>query len=185
MLPAGLSDGMVKMNWETIATLAEVVAAIGVIASLIYVARQVRSSQETAADTNRLTRASGVREIMLANATNDELRNSVIKAFGLTKNYEKMARVLEIDFDDAARVDFQNNMYFWLHWGQFSSTTDPQDLEELKGVVLSYSIPAFKYSWENSLWAPRPLDSKFVEFVDTALAGVSDDHYKKVVSQRD
>lgn len=48
------------MNWELIATLAEVVAAIGVIASLIYVARQVRSSQETAANTNRLTRAGGV-----------------------------------------------------------------------------------------------------------------------------
>ena len=62
------------MNWELITTVAEVVAAIGVIASLIYVARQVRSSQETAADSNRLARAGGVREVMLANATNDELR---------------------------------------------------------------------------------------------------------------
>ena len=158
------------MNWGTIATLAEVVAAIGVIASLIYVARQVRSSQATAADSNRLTRANGVREIMLANATNNELRNSVIKAYGFTPYYEEMARVLDITFDDAARADFQNNVYFWLHWGQFASTTDPQDLEELKGVLRTYSLRGLNYSWEHSPFAKPALDPKFVEFVDAAIA---------------
>jgi hypothetical protein len=97
------------MNWDAIGTIAEVVAAAGVIASLLYVAQQVRAAQSTAADTNRLTRASGVREIMLANATNNELRNSVINAYGISAYYEEMARVLDITFDDAARADFQNN----------------------------------------------------------------------------
>ncbi len=63
------------MNWETIATLLEVVAAIGAITSLIYAAKQVRSARIAAADTNRLTRAGGVREIMLANATEWEFKN--------------------------------------------------------------------------------------------------------------
>ena len=171
------------MNWELIATLAEVVAAIGVIASLIYVARQVRSSQETAADTNRLARAGGVREIMLANATNDDLRNSVIKAYGMAPYYEEMARVLDITFDDAARADFQNNIYFWLHWGQFASTTDPQDLEELKNVLHTYSIPGLKYSWENSPFAKPVLDAKFVKFVDAAIAEVSEEYFADLASR--
>jgi hypothetical protein len=176
------------MNWETIATLAEVVAAIGVIASLIYVARQVRSSQETAADTNRLARAGGVREMLLVNATNDELRNSVIKTYGLTPHYEEMARVFDVTVDDAARTDFHNGCYFWLHWGQFSSTNDPHDLEELKGVIRTYAVPALKYSWENSPFEKPSLDPNFVEFVNAVLAEAPDEYFANMASlgvQRD
>ena len=32
------------MNWEAIATIAEIVGAVGVIASLIYLAAQIRQS---------------------------------------------------------------------------------------------------------------------------------------------
>ncbi len=171
------------MNWELIATVAEVVAAIGVIASLIYVARQVRSSQETAADTNRLARASGVREVMLANATNDKLRNSVMKAYGTAPYYKEMARVLDVTIDDAARTDYQNCYLCWLHWGQFASTTDPQDLQELKNIMRTYLIPALKYSWDNSPWAKPSLDPKFVTFVDAVLAEPSDDYFANMASR--
>jgi len=170
------------MNWELIEIIAEVVAAIGVIASLIYVARQVRSSQETATDTNRLARASGVREVMPANATNDELRNSVMKAYGFAPYYKEMARVLDITIDDAARTDYQNCYYFWLHWSQFASTTDPQDLQELKYIMRTYSIPAMKYSWENSPYARRSLDQEFVKFVEAATAEVSDEYFANMAS---
>ena len=170
------------MNWELIATVAEVVAAIGVIASLIYVARQVRSSQETAADSNRLARAGGVREVMLANATNDELRNSTMKTYGFAPYYKEMARVLDVTIDDAARTDYQNCYFFWLHWGQFASTTDPQDRQELKNIMRTYSIPAMKYSWENSPYARRALDPEFVKFVEAATAEVSDEYFANMAS---
>ena len=42
-------------SWEAVGTFAEVIGAIGVIASLLYVAKQVKAAQATAADTNRLT----------------------------------------------------------------------------------------------------------------------------------
>ncbi|MFT4562932.1 MAG: hypothetical protein ACI9BW_002683 [Gammaproteobacteria bacterium] len=141
------------------------------------------SVQATAADANRLTRASGVREIMLVNATNDELRNNVINAWGLTAHYEKMADAFDIAFDDAARSDFRNNAYSWLHWGQFSSTTDPKDLEKLKNAVRAYSIPALHYSWGNSVCSPLRLDPDSVKFVDAAQMEVSGEYYPDLSSQ--
>ena len=80
-----------------------------------------------------------------------------------------MARVLDVTFDDAAITDFHNAYYFWMHWGQFASTKDPDDIEELKQVIRYYANPAFKYSWENSAFAKSGLPPKFVEFVDGVL----------------
>jgi hypothetical protein len=166
-----LLAGESKMNWDAIATSAEVIGALGVIASLIYVAKQVRSSQATAADTNRLTRSAGVREMLHSYAVNDDLRRSVIAANGLESFYEQMASKFDISVDDAARNDFSNAYWFWLHWGQYSSTTDSEDLSELKNVLVSYvMLPAMKYSWDNSFFAQPMLDKGFVEFVEAALA---------------
>ena len=158
------------MNWELAASIAEVVGAFGVIASLIYVARQVRASQATAADSNRLNRANGVRESMLAVATNDELRKSLYTAYGFDEHIDKMAAELNLSVDDAARTDAHNAYYFWLHWGQFTSTTDEDDLNELRRVIRFYLSPAFRYSWENSPLAKQTLDPRFVTFVETTLA---------------
>ncbi len=94
------------MNWDLVATIAEVVAAIGVIASLIYVARQVRSAQSTAADTNRLTRASGAHEWLLTVAATDNLRDSVSKTYGLGPFHEEFAAEFDVSVEDAARTDY-------------------------------------------------------------------------------
>jgi len=51
------------VNWEALATVAEIIGAIGVIASLLYVARQVKSAQTTAADTNRQSKNAPLRGI--------------------------------------------------------------------------------------------------------------------------
>ena len=158
------------MNWELIATIAEVIGAFGVIASLIYVARQLSSSQVAAADANRLTRASGVCDAMLAVATNDELRRSVSKAYGFDEYFEAMAEELDLSVDEAARADFHSAYYFWLHWGQFTSTTDSDDLNELKRMFRFYLVPGFNYSWKNSPFAKQGMDLRFVEFVDATLA---------------
>jgi len=159
------------LNWDVIATLAEVTAAMGVIASLVYVARQLHSSHVTAADANRLNRSRGVCEIMLSFATNDELRRSYIKLNHLEPYFEKMASEFDVSVDDAARNDFANAYWFWLHWGQYSSTTDPKDLEVLKIVIYPYvDIPGMKYSWEHSYMAKPCLDEGFIEFVETTLA---------------
>jgi len=158
------------LKWEIVATIAEVTGAIGVIASLLYVAKQVKAAQSTAADTNRLTRANGVREMFQTLAGDADLGNAVVRTYGLESYYEEMAAQFGVSTEDAMRSDFHNAYYFWLHWGQFSSTTDENDLDELAHVIHSYSTPALNYSWTNSIWAKPALDPKFVEFVDDVLA---------------
>ena len=158
------------MNWEALATIAELIGAVGVIASLIYVARQVKSSQSTAADTNRLTRSGRIAEMIHTFAADDALRNSVIKSYRLEDDYKKMAAALDISFDDAARTDFVNAYWFWVHWGQYCSTTDSDDIEELKKSIGAYAdMPAINYSWANSVLGKRILDSRYVKFAERTL----------------
>lgn len=54
------------MNWDTIGAVGEIFWAFAVVITLAYLAIQVRFAKAAAADTIRLIRASGVREICLA-----------------------------------------------------------------------------------------------------------------------
>ena len=111
---------------------------------------------------------------MLAAATNDDFRISISKANGFGFHYEGMAAALDLTVDEAARADFHNCYYFWLHWGQFASTKDKKDLEELNNVLASYLLPSFKYSWDHSPYAKPTLDPAFVAFVEARLAAIKD-----------
>lgn len=53
------------MNWETMSAIGEITGALAVVLTLGYFGIQVRAAKEAAADTNRLHRSNGVREIML------------------------------------------------------------------------------------------------------------------------
>ena len=48
------------MNWEAIGALGETLGAILVLATLVYLANQVRYAKNAAADANRIARARGV-----------------------------------------------------------------------------------------------------------------------------
>ena len=52
------------MNWEAIGAIGEIVGALAVVLTLGYLANQVRHAKEAAADTNRLERSKGVRDMM-------------------------------------------------------------------------------------------------------------------------
>ena len=54
------------MNWDAIGAIGEITGAIAVVLTLGYFGIQIRAAREAAADTNRLHRSNGVREIMLA-----------------------------------------------------------------------------------------------------------------------
>ncbi|MDA1372383.1 MAG: hypothetical protein O2971_16680 [Proteobacteria bacterium] len=58
------------MNWEAIGAIGEILGAFAVVATLVYLATQIRYAKEAASDANRIARATGVREFNLAMATN-------------------------------------------------------------------------------------------------------------------
>jgi hypothetical protein len=159
------------MDWEAIGALGEAVSAILVLVTLIYLATQVRYAKNAAADANRLMRARGVCDFQLACATNDSLSqiNSAGNDFGSW--YEELSAALGITAEEAMRLDALSLYWIWLHWGQYSSTNNKDDLDELGDTIGMFysSSRAIKYSWENSPFTRPLLSSKFVEFVDSNM----------------
>jgi hypothetical protein len=159
------------MNWDAIGALGEVVGAVAVVVTLAYLATQVRYAKAATVDANRLVRASGVREMMLAVATNDGLLASQIEGTDQAPYYEGYAEEFGISVQNAARADYLNLYYFWLHWGQYASSHTAKDLRELRNLVENfYRMPPVRYSWEHSPWARPILEPDFVAFVDGVLA---------------
>ena len=159
------------MNWEAIGAIGEILGALAVVATLVYLATQVRYAKATATDSNRLERASGVREMVMELARNDSLRSAWIAGAGLDYYFEEFASKFSIPKEDAERLEYTNLYWFWLHWGQFASSKDSQDIKELENVIQKlYLMPPVKYSWENSPVIDQ-LDPTFRSFVDRLLAG--------------
>ncbi|MEC7766452.1 MAG: hypothetical protein VYA28_07715 [Pseudomonadota bacterium] len=159
------------MNWEAIGALGEIVGALAVVLTLAYLAIQVRHAKEAAADTNRLERSKGVRDMMLASAADSGLRENLTKGLQLSDYYNEIASNLNMSSDEAASFDWAMLYWFWLHWGQYASTTKESDVEELRNVISGfYRNPGVRVCWEKSPWARPVLEKDFVNFVDEILA---------------
>ena len=154
------------MNWDAIGAVGEILGALAVVMTLAYLARQVKYAKAEATDTNRLNRANGVQVMQLALATNKELSDAVANSHGMHGYYQEFAKELSISPDDAARCDWVHNYYFWLHWGQFSSTLDDEGLAELENMVSNfYLVPAVRFTWDNSPYGKTIFEQGFVDFV--------------------
>ena len=158
------------MNWEAIGAIGEIVGALAVVLTLAYLALQVKTAKRATIDQNTLSRANGVREMLLAISTNEQLRMNFVDDMGVRELYEELARGRGVSIEDVSQVDWGNCYWFWLHWGQWASTHDKTGLEELRHLVGSfYSNPGVRRSWESSPWSKPILDPKFVQFVDDVL----------------
>lgn len=87
------ADKRQAMNWEAIAAIGETVGALAVVITLCYLAIQVRYARQAAADSNRIARATGVRDMFMAQINNHELR-SVLRRTGDTSYLEGIASEL-------------------------------------------------------------------------------------------
>ncbi len=125
------------MNWEAAGAIGEIVGALAVVVTLGYLAMQVRSAREAAADTNRLNRANNVMDIALALATHPDLARNLANAEGITPYSESYAEMFDLDAEQAGSVDWVHCHTFWMHWGQYSSSTSPGDLDEIANVAAS------------------------------------------------
>ena len=67
------------MNWDAIGAVAELLGAIGVIASLVYLATQIRQSREQMSQNTRALKASSYQQLFenLGDATGRRLDNSL------------------------------------------------------------------------------------------------------------
>jgi hypothetical protein len=158
------------LNWEAIGALGEILSAMLVLITLIYLATQVRYAKNAAADANRLMRAKGVCDFNLQSSTVTDTNLIFAKAHGWDAWYKQLAEGFCMNAEDAAKADSVNNYWFWLHWGQFSSTNSKKDLEELGRTIGNfYQSPFIRYAWENSPFAKPLFGDDFIKFVDVHI----------------
>ena len=157
------------MNWDAIGAVGEILGAAAVVATLVYLAIQVRSAKSAAADINRLSRADGVRETIRQTLNDSELRDAWIRASGSAGNFQVIADKLGLSLREAQKVTFQVQSWCWLHWGQWASITTEKDMAELKHLVSEfYSVPPISVIWTEDE-STRLLDPEFIEFVNDAV----------------
>ena len=164
------------MNWEAIGAMGETLGAVLVLATLIYLANQVRYAKNAAADANRIARAKGVCDLNLAFAQNPELHRANTKANRYDEWYEELASELGITVEDAEKADSISCYWIWLHWSQFAGTNREEDLAELKTTVGNFyaSSPAVEYAWNHGPFSKPIMGNAFISFVDQAIAECSE-----------
>ena len=133
------------MNWDAVGAIGETIGALAVVITLAYLAVQIRVSRSVAADANRLTRTNGVREWCLSVAENDEMLSAVIKGHGMEGYFVTFGETFNLTPEEAARLDFMHQHFFWLHYGQYASTNDKKSKEELRKLAPKfYNVPSIK-----------------------------------------
>ena len=162
------------MNWEAIGALGETFSAILVLITFIYLATQVRYAKNAAADANRLMRAKGVCDLNLHSSSITETNLILAKAHGWDVWYQQLAEAFGMKAEDAAKADCLNNYWFWLHWGQFSSSNNKKDLDELGQAIGNfYQSPFMRFAWENSPFTKPLFGEDFIKFVDSHMQKAS------------
>ena len=151
------------MNWEAISTVAEIVGAVGVIASLIYLASQIRQSTKVA-------RAETTKDLYLASrtaimelASNDELA----KIWTDIRQFESI--------DIARRYAFYQS-FFRLYELQFNLAN--QDLLD-DSIARSYTLIIRMFTrtiYFADYWAKARVEfnEEFAAYVDRQLAMVDE-----------
>jgi len=94
------------MNWDAIGAIAETLGAVGVIASLVYLAGQIRHSREQMSQNTRAIRASTFQQFR------EEIRESHSNTIPLSE-----ARVIRLGMADPAQLneDETYQFTFWMH----------------------------------------------------------------------
>jgi hypothetical protein len=158
------------MNWDAIGAIGEIFGGTAIVVTIAYVAIELRHARSAAADVTRHYRAEGVRTMLLTIATIPGLAHLWIKSCQVESTYKTIGKDLDIDVDEAARVDFVALYWMWLHWGQYASIHTPEDQAELEHIISEvYSVPPISVSWQKSPFARSMLEEDFVRFVNHVL----------------
>ncbi len=160
------------INWNAVAAIGQLVSGAAVVLTLYLLTTQLRYAEIAASDANRLSRANGVINFWLEAAHDPDFRRNAMAFSGRSEFVEEVARRLEVTEVEASQFEASAHYWFWLHWGQWSTTMEERDLAEVKSMVQSYyTMPQVRMIWEAHRGWMTP---DFEAFVDAAIAEVDE-----------
>lgn len=151
------------MNWEAIGAIGEVVGAVGVVATLLYLALQIRGDARATRAATMHGQSNAYREFMQSLATDEELSSIYLRGI---QDFRSLEDAELVRFTSALGVLFRVFDEAFFQWSE--GNLDPQvwhGFESPMGDVLAY--PGVRDWWATrSHWYSTP----FREFIDAKAA---------------
>ena len=160
------------MNIQDLGALGEIVGAIAIVATLAYLAIQIRYAKIAVTDQSRQNRATALREINGRMVDNQELRQAFDRV--ASPEWQSMLNDLSsawgVSVDEASLIYWSQNDYIWTHWAQYYSQKTKADARELENIVSNwYSAPPMKTIIEHETTRSF-YEQDFIHWIDSIVA---------------
>jgi hypothetical protein len=158
------------VNWEAIGAIGEIVGAVAVVLSLIYLAAQIRQNTQQVEEQCRTQRQNS---LLGARSSFTEWRSLVIQDPTIAAIWRKANRGLEqLAEDERTQVDFLLVDFFWAHatiWIQMEQGLVDEPLWVIsRSNVAIYAGPGVRAWWSTSPHRGE-YPQGFVESIDDLL----------------
>lgn len=156
------------MTWDQIGAIGEVVGAAGVIASVLYLAFQVRGDREATLANTRQLRQNGVRETTLAMATSELLTPVLAKVGEPGPVLLALMDAYGISREEAIRLNGFNIATLRQFETNLRMKMEPEERDQTVANIRTQMSGQMGIWWPNA----KPLFSKsFREEVDRIVSG--------------
>ena len=159
------------MNWEALGAIGELVGAVAIIVTLVYLAFQVKYARIAATDASRANRVQGIHQIDGQFMESPELRKAWLKAGGpgLTGLIKDLSEKWGTEDEETLMLMSTSFDWAWLHWAQFRSIKTPSDEAELKNIISVFYAEDPMLSFVEHPIFRSYFEKPFIEFVDDIL----------------
>ena len=149
----------VFMNWNAISAFGDIVAALAVIASLMYLARQIRESTEGQLRSMRNWHEDAVSGDLIGSSDLARILTKIKEVDGHSSLVEAMVERYDLSYEDANRwVRYLMRMWFGMHTDfKFGASDDA-------GIQAAFYYPDQALFWDH---AKRAFSADFVAHVDS------------------
>ena len=159
------------MNWDAIGAIAELLGAIGVIASLVYLATQIRHSREQMSENTRALQAGAYQQ----------LEESVYRKVMDDLTIPDLERIIRVGTSDIEQLS-EEDMFRWSRWifmrlrafdnahYQFRMGMQDEDRWQIsrRDLELFFQMPGVVQWWKAT---PSTLSPEFGALVEEILGG--------------
>jgi hypothetical protein len=146
------------MNWDAIGALGEIIGALAVIGTLIYLSRQIRESTESQVRGMRNRHEDAVSGDLISSADLARILTQIKEVDGHSPLVEAMVERYDLSYEDANRwVRYLMRMWFGMHTDFKFGVSDDA------GIQAAFYYPDQALFWD---YAKRAFSPDFIEYVD-------------------
>jgi hypothetical protein len=151
------------MNWEAAGAVGEIIGAIGVIASLLYLAMQVRTSNKASMVESKLATSRMHSDFLVSLIQNPELNNILIAGLAGDESLSKT------DYQRFSNMTHQAFTFFSAGYFQVKKgTMDPDEWHETEAIIGYWLSGLGGRKWWEKVGRGR-FSSSFVTYIESEM----------------